>query len=381
MALHTSSTLISMKSSLSENFNVSSLNSIPTEIQQTILNFMKQPQWWYLQKTFKYNNKINFVCLDPSEKLIAIASERHTPLSPGNACILDIQTGKKIFSFEHKRPVTSVCFDHSGKLLATTSKDTKARIFDLQTNKKISSFKHNYSVFLICFDHSRKLFATYSGDWITRIFDIKKNKEISSFKKEISPFQYDHLITNMYFDLSGKLITTTSRDKNIHIFNIKTDERSPFLEYHHLINGIGFDLSEKLIAIISNNKKVHVFDIQTKEKKFSFTYDEYNNIKLAVAEKLFAITSDRDNKKIHIFTRYDNYTIKQLILKNALLTWLLIEKPDKKIDSLEKLIKNIASKFEIPYDELFKIYATFPENMQKALLNTMLYKIKKHGKM
>jgi hypothetical protein len=84
--------------------------------------------------------------------------------------------------------------------------------------------------------------------------------------------------------------------------------------------------------------------------------------------------------------KYDNYTFDQIRFKAALSKWLRIEKPDKTIDTLEKLLDDVASKQDSCSKDLFIKWAietlkTFPQNMQDALWRTTNYKIQKYGKL
>src|SRR5436190_1545200 len=123
-----------MKSSL-----VQFLSTTNDDIKTEIVQLIKPTQWWYLNQTFEHNDCVYSVCFDPSGKLLATGS------SDDKARIFYTQLNKKTISFNHNSYVWSVCFDSSGKLLATASSDRKARIFDLQHNKEIIYFYHNNS--------------------------------------------------------------------------------------------------------------------------------------------------------------------------------------------------------------------------------------------
>jgi WD40 repeat protein len=104
------------------------------------------------------------------------------------------------------------------------------------------------------------------------------------------------------------------------------------------------------------------------------------------------------DKNARIFACHeDDATSEQLQLKKAMNTWVLVEKPDKlkylrDKDDLEAFLKMLLTDITekqifVPYYEqltiyenLMKIWGTFPQNMQSSLLRTMQYKIEKHGK-
>ena len=243
----------------SKQLDISLLKNLFPEIQQQILSHITPNQWWYLHCTFKHDDWVYSVCFDPSGKQLATGSYK-------KARIFDIAQQQSTASFKHDSWVYSVCFDPSGKQLATGS-DTKAQIFDIAQQQSTASFEHDDSVRSVCFDPSGKQLATGSYD-----------------------------------------------------------------------------------------------------------------------------------KKARIFRQYTSYTLEQITLKHALLTWLLLEKPDKNIAQLNQTdfinrlcdqisnykIINVFIPDIIPQDpsndDLLKVWYSFPEEMQQAIIRTLQHKIKKYGK-
>lgn len=185
------------------------------------------------------------------------------------------------------------------------------------------------------------------------------------------------------FDPSKQFLITMSFYDGTRMFNIKGQHQE--LDFISLFDNryassICFDSSKKFLAI-SSHIHTDIFDVRTFQKINSFAH-ESGYVCIDSSEKYFAIkTRSREEsfKEILIFSQYNDYTLEQLLLKKALLTWLLIEKPNKKIITLKNLMEDVALKCTIPYN-LLEIWFTFPQNMQKALWRTMDYKIQKYGK-
>src|ERR1700722_6527032 len=115
LTLHFHNALMSMQATPQHNLNPSLFDTLPSDIQQEIVSFIKPSQWWYVDQTFKHDDRVKSVCFNPSGTLLATASNDRT------ARIFDIQTNKEISSFKHDTWVKSVCFNPSGTLLATAS--------------------------------------------------------------------------------------------------------------------------------------------------------------------------------------------------------------------------------------------------------------------
>jgi WD40 repeat protein len=239
-------------------------------------------------------------------------------------------------------------------------------------------FKHKGYIESVCFDPSGKFLVTASGDHTARVFDIQKPQAISSF----SPGNY---IASACFDLSGKFIATASYNGKAHIFNIETRQEITAFEHgFHPFSSFYFTPSEELIVIKVNKPKGAyfrpAFDLETYQN-IGFDLGEnreyYHVISSPSGKHIAAVLGGGDLRK---FKQYDNCTLEQLLLKKALLTWLLIEKPNKKIGTPKNLIKDVALKCTIPCEELITIWSTFPENMQNAIWRTMQHRIQTYGK-
>ena len=191
-------------------------------------------------------------------------------------------------------------------------------------------------------------------------------------------FKHNGRVYPTYSNSSEKLCAI-ARDGTARIFDRQTKKEIASFAHGVWIYSACLDPSEKLLTTASWDRKARIFDRETQKEIASFLHsDRVNSACLDPSGKLLATASN--DGKVHIFAQYDDYTLEQLLFKKALLTWLLVEKPNKKIDTLDNLIKDVALKCTIPYEELIKIWSTFPEKMQNAIWRTMHYKIQKYGK-
>jgi hypothetical protein len=145
-----------------------------------------------------------------------------------------------------------------------------------------------------------------------------------------------------------------------------------------VLSSASFHSSGKFLTLSLGNDAT-IFDLQTLKEIDSFSHPS-GHICFDASEAYVISSDNRPNmRKTHIFSQYNDYTLEQLLLKKTLLTWLLIEKPNKKIRTHQYLLEDVTLKCSIPYD-LLEIWETFPHNMQMALWRTMEYRIQKYGK-
>ena len=325
----------------SKQLDISLLKNLFPEIQQQILSHVTPNQWWYVHCTFKHDDWVNSVCFDPSGKQLATGSYK-------KARIFDIAQQQCTASFEHDDEVYTVCFDPSGKQLATASRDQKARIFNITQKQSTASFEHDDEVYTVCFDPSGKQLATGSDDQKACIFDIEQQQCTASFK-------HDYQVLSVCFDPSGKQLATGSY-KKAQIFDIAQQQSTASFQHGDQVRSVCFDPSGTQLATGSSDTKAR------------------------------------------IFRQYTSYTLEQLIFKHALLTWLLLEKPDKKLLQLNQTafinklcdqiitykIINVFIPNIIPQEpssnDLLNVWNSFPEEMQQAIIRTLQHKIQKYGK-
>jgi len=437
--------LYNKKNKFLEKSLLSTLNFISEiksqEIQQeTGSHFLKYQEWWFADKSIIYKSAINCVHFNPNKKYqqyLAIANKK-------NVTIYDINTDKNIISLHHNAIVNLVRFSRSGNYLVTTSDDSCARLFTLPCrSKKNSSKKTNCLSFIFkfedkplitsaCFSNDEKYLIIGSKHSECHIFDIETGKKIKTINIQdgvavcctdqknnivtgsmspyvhITPLNVSKESTNsselpselsfnnwtyaIDYDHSKNLLLTGSDDDYVRIINMNSRQIISLIPHESSIRSICSHARKEVFATGTIKGKTRIINIATLQEVASFTShvanpDIHCNIRYLsfnYAGNLLAIGFE--NNKINIFRQYQNWTLEQLYLKMIFNTWLLIEKPNKKIKTISKLFIDIAQKFSIKNElkltkqKLKIIWSTFPKNIQTSILRTMFYKIQLYGK-
>ncbi len=124
---------------------------------------------------------------------------------------------------------------------------------------------------------------------------------------------------------------------------------------------------------------MRIIDKATHQERAAFCHEDHAYFASYNPKKNQLVTGSFD-KKLRIFTRHDRHTLDQIALKKLMTTWLMIQKPDKSITSIEGLFTNMAMLLKLDYAELQMVWKTFSENMQIAIFETMRHKIQTYGK-
>ncbi len=257
-----------------------------------------------LRKSEEYY--ITSVCIDPSEKSLAIAS------CDKKVRILDINSEKMLEPIDcFKDDITSMCFNHSGNKLAVTSYKPATHFFNIErdVNKKIISYNHRYSVdhnqeiSSICFDSTNNAVGVILDEvnQEMNIINITQNSIISSFK-------HNSWIKTGSISQSKYLFATGSNTDQARLFAMQKNnlhKNEPICIFKNLqgsVTALAFDKHETLLAVASNKPKLHIFDLKTYQEVASFDHKKYiSTICLSASGKMLAFGSF--DGKVYLFKK------------------------------------------------------------------------------
>jgi WD40 repeat protein len=119
-----------------------------------------------------HEDDIQAFCFHPNGKLLATASRDST------ARVWDLTIRKELAKVEHEDDVLSVCFSADGKYLATASQDRTARVWRADTGAPVARMDHGEArVRAVAFSPDGKYLAT--GSDRARIWDVASGAEIA----------------------------------------------------------------------------------------------------------------------------------------------------------------------------------------------------------
>lgn len=246
------------------------LNSTLIGMESEKIIPVKSTGQWHLDKIFEDHRWISSVCIDPTERLLAVVPCAEL------VYISDLQSGKKMAFLSFNHGITSICFNHDGTKFATLSHKPETCIFDIKkdenelTLNQIDSFAHDGAITSIHFDNNDNLLGVKSIESSqnkVRINNLKTNEKIISFK-------HNSWIITTAVSPSGKFLATGSGNNKACLFDIKGKEKIKIFELNSSVSALVFDPFEKLLAIASRDNKVHIFDLETYLKTAMLEHDK-----------------------------------------------------------------------------------------------------------
>jgi WD40 repeat protein len=127
--------------------------------------------------------------------------------------IWDIRTMKPLLDLPYRANVLYASFSPDGKLIATASADTTARIWDASTGKELHVLRgHTGSVTSARFSPDGRLLVTSSKDNTVRVWDAASGALDAIFG------DHTDIVWNASFSPDGKRIATASSDDTARIY-------------------------------------------------------------------------------------------------------------------------------------------------------------------
>jgi eukaryotic-like serine/threonine-protein kinase len=114
------------------------------------------------------------LALHPDGKTLAVASGQRTGVQ-----VRDLQTGAVTREFLHPAAVDAVTWSPDGSLLAVACNDQQIHLWDGSTGKKLGVLVgHHWAVHDLCFDATGRWLASFGWDMTLRIWDVGSRRQI-----------------------------------------------------------------------------------------------------------------------------------------------------------------------------------------------------------
>ena len=213
-------------------------------------------------------------------------SKKVVTVSPGNAKIWDVQTGKLLFNLNgFKDYINSATFSPDGKQILSCSSDKTIKIWEVSTGKLLHDYQaHDASVYAALFSPDGKTFASVSDDRKLKIWDAITATLIWEIKGHTKRIEF------LRYSPDGKKILTTSLDGTAKIWNTKTGQ----LLLTHDLNGRTFqdiDFANDLL-IASHKSEVFLCDMLNNKTRYSFIPIDRNDYILKIPTGYYMATTN-----------------------------------------------------------------------------------------
>jgi eukaryotic-like serine/threonine-protein kinase len=204
--------------------------------------------------------------IEPKLKLGAVMSDRGI-LQLHAARLLDLQAGAEIGApLQHDFHIVDGCFSPNGKLFATGSFDSTAKVWSTQnTTETILSLRHQNYVSCVAFSPDGKLLA--EGDYGPRGQVLVR--DVVTGQPVLPPLQHMDIVLGVQFSPDGKLLATStamdwSRKPMVQLWDVATGRRAGQpLRHEQSISIIRFSPDGRKLFTSTKDLKILIWDVST----------------------------------------------------------------------------------------------------------------------
>ncbi|OZH51826.1 hypothetical protein AFK68_28385 [Hydrocoleum sp. CS-953] len=169
----------------------------------------------------------------------------------------------------HKDGVNSVCFNPSGTLIASGSRDNSLKIWSLSGRELKTFTGHNDRIHSICFHPDGQILASAGSDSTIKLWSID-GTELQSFT-----IRHTDLISSISFSPDGQTLASGSFDKTIKLWSLDGRELQTLIGHKNRVSSISFSPDGQTLASASGDKTIKLWSLDGRELK-TFIGHTYN---------------------------------------------------------------------------------------------------------
>lgn len=185
----------------------------------------------------------------------------------------------------HRNSVSSACFSHDSKLIASASRDETVKIWDANSGRCLTTFyEHRDIANSISFSHDSKLLASASDDSTINVWETISGQRVMKLEDHDMTMldDWDKGFSCVAFFQNSTFIASGSCNGNIKLWNTSNGKCFKNLEGHSKpIWEIAFSQHLQLLASASHDGKIKIWD--TNSGNCLHTINEHGEIVFSVA--------------------------------------------------------------------------------------------------
>ncbi|NET41958.1 AAA-like domain-containing protein [Okeania sp. SIO2B3] len=161
----------------------------------------------------------------------------------------------------HKDGVNSVCFNPSGTLIASGSRDNSLKLWSL-SGRELKTFTGNSDrIHSICFHPDGQILASAGSDSTIKLWGID-GTELQSFTTG-----HTDLVSSVSFSPDGQTLASGSFDQTIKLWSLDGRELQTLVGHKNRVSSISFSPDAQTLASASADKTIKLWSLDGRELK------------------------------------------------------------------------------------------------------------------
>jgi WD40 repeat protein len=232
-------------------------------LQQTLRNIQEQNQF------SDPSGQVQRWDVSRDWKTLAIGS------ADGTIQVWELQTGRKLTSFQASREVRDLSFSPDSQTLVTSSVDGTVQRWDWQTDKHLTlptitaqSKKTDQSKRLR-FSHQGQTLAINPRDGIVQVWNWETDRKLG---KEVKP---SNELWSFNLSPDGQTLATATDDGTVQVWDVQTGNELASFKHKGSVSSMSFSREGKTLAIATDDGKIELWHWQKDKHVAPFLSNEF----------------------------------------------------------------------------------------------------------
>lgn len=226
-----------------------------------------------------HEDEVRCLAFSPNGRLLATGSDDST------ARVTEVQTGREIARFLHRSGVTAVSFSADSKLLVSSSMDCTVHVSEVVTGRRKLELVHDLQVYSVEISPDGSLLATASMDGTARIWRMGDGAEL---------FQLPHgdQVRTARFSPDGRFLATASWDSSARIWEVATGKELSCFMHEDRVQAVAFNPDVSLLLTGSMDRTARVWSLSEQKERMRMVHSgEVADVAVNIDGKLLATAS------------------------------------------------------------------------------------------
>jgi len=226
-----------------------------------------------------HGDEVRCVVFSPNGRLLATGSDDST------ARVTEVQTGREIARVSHQSGVTSVGFSPDSRFLASASMDGTVRVLELVTGRQNVKLVHDLQVYSVEISPDGSLLATASMDSTARIWSMQDGKELLRVA-------HGDQVRAAKFSSDGRFLATASWDSSSRVWETTSGREISCFMHEDRVQAVAFSPDATFLLTGSMDRSARVWSLsQQKERMRMLHSGEISDVAISMDGKLLATAS------------------------------------------------------------------------------------------